>query len=118
VVKESNMAKPERPEDKVGSEIFRLMKIAKESAPEAILDEALQGRTPDVETLTRLMKFVRDSFGPGEFPSNPALGSAVTRKFTLAVRSYLENAGIDERLTEQIVNPPQPKGCVLDEFQF
>ena len=105
-------------EDRVGREVMRLLKIARESAPEAIIDEALGGRTPEVETLTRLARFVRDSFGSGEFPSNPAIGSAVTRKFTGAIRSYLENAGIDERLIEQIVNLPQPKGCVLDELQF
>ena len=105
-------------ENRVGREVMRLLKIARESAPEAILDEALQGRTPDVGTLARLLQFVRTSFGPGEFSSNPPLGSAVTRKFTAAIRSHLEDAGLDEKLIENILNPPRPKGCVLDEFQF
>lgn len=106
-------------ENTAGREIFRLLKIAREAAQESLLDEALAGRPKDVNTLCRLYKFVRDSFGPAEspYPRNPALGSETTKKYWLVVSAFLESAGLDQKEIEKVRDPYKNAGCVLDEFK-
>lgn len=107
----------ERVDDKVGAEIFRLLKISRETEGAKILDEALAGRERNVNTISRLYRFVRDSFGPAVSPFRPELDSEVTKKFQKACRDYLQDAGVDEKEIHKILSEPKTRRCVLEEFE-
>jgi hypothetical protein len=97
-------------EDRVGLEIFRLLKIAKESSEESLLDEALAGRSKDATTVARLWKFIRDSFG-----STDEAHANVSRKFWKVCRAFLVESGVGEKELATI-REPYKSGCVLEEF--
>ena len=96
---------------------MRLLKISREASQENLLDEALAGRPKDINTVCRLYRFVRDSFGSEICLNRPELGSEVTRKFWLAISKFLEDAGLDKSEIEKIRDPYKKAGCVLDEFK-
>jgi hypothetical protein len=103
--------------DKIGIEIMRLLKVSREASEETLLDEALAGRPKDIDTVCRLFKFVRDSFGP-EVGPRPELDSEVTKKFWKAISSYLsDDAGLDEKEMQKIREPYRKSGRVLEEFK-
>jgi hypothetical protein len=108
----------EQTENKVGREIMRLLKICREASVENLLDEALAGRTKDTDTVCRLYRFVRDSFGPETlYPNRPELNSETTKKYLKACSAYLEDAGVDEKEIQKLREYGNSSGCVLSEFE-
>lgn len=103
--------------DKAGIEIMRLLKVSREASEETLLDEMLAGRPKDINTVCRLFKFVRDSFGTDIYPNKAALASEVTRKVWKVVSEFLEESGLDKSEIEKIHEPYKTSGCILDEFK-
>jgi hypothetical protein len=100
---------------------MRLMKLAREKSIDELLDAAFEGREKTVDNVCRLYVFVDRSFGAGEYPNRPELGSRVTRTFKQACETFLENAGVDKKELEKFRNPlPGEKGfrSVLEEFEL
>lgn len=110
----------ERTEILVGREVFRLLKAARETPADKLLDEVLGGRERTIENITKLWSFVSKHFGlgPSLHPNRPELGSDTAAKIWTVCRTSLEEAGLGAKQIEKIRNPLPVKRfrSILDEM--
>jgi hypothetical protein len=110
-------------ENTIWQEQFRLLKLARETPAERLLDEALAGRERTAESVAKLLTFVVRVFGQeGLYPGRPDLDSIVTKRIGDACSEFLSEAGVEKEQIDAIRYPAPRPGTkefvsVLEEFE-
>ena len=99
--------------DTLGTEILRLVKLARNVVEDDLLTQALAGRERDSDNVMKLFAFVAKNIGAD---------SQTAEKLWVPVEKFLKEYGVDELQLVKIRYPyPRPgeKGfrSVLDEFR-